>query len=147
MAQVVVADDTEQVTHDNVISIGHFPLCNAIQCFWYIKIRTPDPEDQELLLKTIQELLPSLEITRRSTFSIVCRVAELKQVDTVLAPKPKSKTVEEIEDELKEKFEDLEQDIQDRMMLYAGRNGKNGKDGNDGAPGRPGRDGLSLIHI
>ena len=144
MAYVVVADDVGQVTHNNAISIGHFPLCSDIECSWYIKIRTPDPEDQELLLKPIQKLLPSLEIIHRSTFDIVCRVTALRQADTILEPKPKSKTVEEIEDELKEKFEDLEQDIQDRMVLYAGRNGKNGKDGNDGAPGRDGRDGKDI---
>lgn len=131
-----------------IIYVKKYPSLDEFEATWNIWIVDYDEEPLDVIIGQIRRLLPRFTILEEGAI-IKATTTELRSEKTEIEPPPLAATpaiptVQEIDD----RFEELQQSIEDRMLLVGpgrpGKDGKNGKDGRDGIDGKDGRDGLDL---
>ena len=123
------------------IYIGRFPKIEEFEATWTLWIESDDFEPSDLIIQEIKRLLPKVVVTEGLMTTI--KTTDFSSNNTQKAPPAQasspslSKKIAEFED----RFEELIEDVQDRMLLVtSGRPGRDGANGRDGLDGRPGRD-------
>lgn len=128
-----------------IIYVSKYPKAAEFEASWYIWIIDFDNEPLDVVISQVRRNFPSFQILEDG--AIVRGVlTEVKTTRTEIAPAaPQKISIEPYLEALNEKFEELRESIEDRMLLVnSGRPGRDGKDGKDGRPGRDGRDGSDL---
>ncbi len=126
-----------------VIYIKRYPELSEFEAKWDIWIIDYDNEPVDIVIRQLRKLLPQFTILEEGAI-IKASTTELRSEKT--ESEIKAEPVLPQKDPYEEKFQDLIQSIEDRMLLVGpGRPGKDGKDGRDGVPGRSGRDGRDLV--
>ena len=128
-----------------VIYISKYPQDSEFEATWFLWIIDFDNEPLDVVIGQIRKSFPNLQILEEGAI-LKGALREVKTTRTELAPpKPQEISIEPYLQALEEKFEELRESIEDRMLLVnSGRPGRDGKDGKDGLPGRDGRDGNDL---
>lgn len=121
------------------IYVDRFPRVDEFQATWFIYIESD--EDVDLIVAELKRLLPSVRVSSGllTTITTTDFLSESTQ-RAPEAPKPQATQVDLTQYE--ERFQELVEDVQDRMLLI--NSGRPGKDGKDGLPGAPGRDGKDI---
>jgi hypothetical protein len=126
------------------VYIEKYPTLEEFEAVWRIWIESDGSEPDDLLLAEMRRLLPNFEF--KLGLVIEATVRDFKSDRTEVRPKPSqapavmppSGWMSGIE----KRFEELVEDIQDRMLLVnSGKPGKDGQRGPEGRPGARGRDG------
>lgn len=127
-----------------VIYIKRYPDLSEFEAKWDIWIIDYDNEPVDVVVRQLRTLLPQ--------FTVIEEGAIIKASTTELRSDKTESEIEEEDDDdedddpYEERFQDLLQSIEDRMLLVGpGRPGKDGKDGVDGKDGRDGKDGEDLL--
>jgi hypothetical protein len=127
------------------IYIKKYPVAQEFEVSWDLWIVDFDNEPLDVLINQLRRLLPRFTIEKDGAI-VKASTTELKTTETELEPvkEPPRENKEAVF--LDEKFEELRQSIEDRMLLARpGRAGKDGKDGRDGRDGLNGKDGKDLV--
>lgn len=126
------------------VYIEKYPTLEEFEAVWRVWIESDGSEPDDLLLAEMRRLLPNFEF--KLGLVIEATVRDFKSDRTEVRPKPSqapavmppSGWMSGIE----KRFEELVEDIQDRMLLVnSGKPGKDGQRGPEGRPGARGRDG------
>lgn len=127
-----------------VIYIKRYPDLSEFEAKWDIWIIDYDNEPVDVVIRQLRTLLPQ--------FTVIEEGAIIKASTTELRSDKTESEIEEEDDDdedddpYEERFQDLLQSIEDRMLLVGpGRPGKDGRDGVDGKDGRNGNDGKDLV--
>jgi hypothetical protein len=122
------------------IYIDRFPSLREFEATWTIYIESDGSEPDDLVTEEIRRLLPS--VTIKPGLMTTVTTTDFRSESTQAAPaKSKAKTAQVDLSQYDERFQELLEDVQDRMLLvHSGRNGQDGRDGRDGVDGRDGRD-------
>lgn len=127
-----------------VIYIKRYPDLSEFEAKWDIWIIDYDNEPVDVVIRQLRTLLPQ--------FTVIEEGAIIKASTTELRSEKTESEIEEEDDDkeeddpYEERFQDLLQSIEDRMLLVGpGRPGRDGKDGADGKDGEDGRDGEDLL--
>lgn len=127
------------------IYIQEYPIVQEFTATWPMWIVDYDEEPLDVVLSQIKKLVPNFQITKTGAF-IHASTTDLRIENT--KTKPKQKLPDRLTIDLNEKFRELQQSIEDRMLLVgpgrAGRDGRDGPPGKDGRDGQDGRDGKDL---
>jgi len=131
--------------------VEEFPALEEFEATWKIWIESDGSELDDLVIKEMGELLPNFRV--KPGLILEACVTDFRSNETVARPLPSTDLVSIPEsvwtEKSEQRFAELAQDIQDRMLLVnSGRAGSNGADGKDGVPGPPGaagRDGKDLL--
>lgn len=120
------------------VYIDRFPALAEFEATWTIYVEGDD--DQDLVIAEIKRLLPKVQITDGLVTKIT--TTDFCSDNTQKAPEaPKLQTVQVDLTQYEERFQNLVEDVQDRMLLVtSGRPGRDGVDGRDGVNGRDGKD-------
>lgn len=119
----IEADDT------TVIYISRYPTVFDLQAVWTVWITDISNEPIDVILAQLNSLLPGFQIEEDGIITRAT-VTELRSAKTETVPVPVEKPENKILVYLQNKFDDLRQSIDDRMLLVGpGRPGKDGKDG------------------
>jgi len=129
------------------VYIEKYPTVEEFEATWRVWIESDGSEPDDLLLAEMRRLLPSFEF--KLGLIIEATVRDFKSDNTELRPKPLEAPVVMPPtgwmDGIEKRFEELAEDIQDRMLLVgSGRPGKDGARGPEGRPGASGRDGKDI---
>lgn len=133
------------------VYIEKYPTLEEFEATWRIWIESDGSEPDDLLLAEMRRLLPNFEF--KLGLIIEATVRDFKSSDTEARPKPSEAPVVMPPSGwiagIERRFEQLAEDIQDRMLLVSsgrpGKDGERGPEGRSGAPGRDGRDGKDLV--
>lgn len=128
-----------------------FPTLEEFEATWRIWIESDGSELDDLVLKEMEELLPKFKV--KPGLMLEAYTTDFRSSDTVVRPSSSTSPVSVFQDEWTEKseqrFTELAQDIQDRMLLVnsgrPGSDGADGKQGERGPAGPPGRDGKDFL--
>lgn len=127
-----------------VIYIKRYPDLSEFEAKWDIWIIDYDNEPVDVVIRQLRTLLPQFTVIEEGAI-IKASTTELRS-DKTESEIEKEDDDDEDDDPYEERFQDLLQSIEDRMLLVGpGRPGKDGKDGADGKDGRDGRDGEDLV--
>lgn len=126
------------------VYIEKYPALEEFEAIWRVWIESDGSEPDDLLLEEMRRLLPNFEF--KLGLIIEATVRDFKSESTEVRPKPSEVPAVMPPtgwmDGIERRFEELAEDIQDRMLLVgSGRPGKDGERGPEGRPGAPGRDG------
>ena len=140
-ASIKIVDQKPTLSGDDrlYICISRFPSLGEFEATWTIWIEG-DGEDA-LVTAEIKRLLP--KVTVQPGLITTLTTTDFRSENTQVAPeaaKPKKAQIDT--SAFEERFQSLQEDIEDRMLLVS--SGRNGKDGKDGAAGRDGRDGKDI---
>lgn len=129
-----------------VIYISKYPQDSEFEATWFVWIIDFDNEPLDIIVSQIRRTYPSFQVLESGPI-LKGSLSEVKTTRTELAPvKPKPVSIEPYLQKIEERFEELRESIDDRMLLVnSGRPGRDGKDGKDGRPGRDGRAGRDLV--
>jgi hypothetical protein len=128
-----------------IVYIQKYPKISEFEAAWDIWIVDYDNEPLDIVIAQVRKLLPRFEIIENKSI-VKARTTELLSSKTEIKEKPKENVGDKILATVLEKFEDLKQSIEDRMLLVGpGRPGKDGGPGKDGRDGRDGRDGIDVV--
>jgi hypothetical protein len=125
-----------------VIYIKRYPELSEFEARWDIWIIDYDNEPVDVVIRQLRKLLPRFTLIEEGVI-IKASTTELRseRTETEIKIEPVAVT----EDPYEEKFQDLLQSIEDRMLLVGpGRSGRDGRDGKDGINGKDGIDGKDL---
>jgi hypothetical protein len=133
------------------VYIEKYPTLEEFEATWRVWIESDGSEPDDLLLAEMRRLLPNFEF--KLGLIIEATVRDFKSDNTEARPKPSEAPVVMPPtgwiDGIEKRFEELVEDIQDRMLLVGsgrpGKDGARGPEGRPGAPGRDGRDGKDLV--
>lgn len=120
------------------IYVNRFPTLQEFEATWQIWIESDEEDD--LIIAELRRILPSVQVTRGLMTTV--STTEFRSESTQRAPEvPRQAQAQVDPTQYEERFQELVDDIQDRMLLVtSGRAGKDGRDGVDGKDGRDGRD-------
>jgi len=126
------------------VYVEKYPAIEEFEATWKVWIESDGSEPDDLLLAEMRRLLPNFEF--KLGLIIEATVRDFKSDSTEVRPKPLEAPAVMPPtgwmDGIERRFEELAEDIQDRMLLVgSGRPGKDGARGPEGRPGAPGRDG------
>lgn len=126
------------------VYIERYPTLEEFEATWRVWIESDGSEPDDLLLAEMRRLLPNFEF--RLGLIIEATVRDFKSDKTEVLPKPSEEPaivpLPGWAEGIEKRFEELAEDIQDRMLLVSsGKPGKDGERGPEGRPGPPGRDG------
>lgn len=122
-----------------VIYISKYPQTTEFEASWFIWIIDFDNEPLDVVISQIRRNFPGFRVLEDGAV-IRGVLTEVKTTRTDIAPPaPQKISIEPYLEALDEKFEELRESIEDRMLLV--NSGRPGRDGQDGLPGRDGRDG------
>lgn len=123
-----------------IVYIDRYPNVDEFEATWNIWIVDYDEEPIDVLLDQVRKLLPRFAILKNGS---IIKASTTELLSDKTEREPAQEGVTSFTGELLEqKFEELRQSIEDRMLLQVpGRPGKNGLDGLDGRDGRDGKDG------
>lgn len=125
-----------------VIYIKRYPELSEFEAKWDIWIIDYDNEPVDVVIRQLRKLLPQFTLIEEGVI-IKASTTELRSERTETETRIEPVTV--TEDPYEEKFQDLLQSIEDRMLLIGpGRSGRDGRDGKDGIDGKDGVDGKDL---
>jgi hypothetical protein len=128
-----------------VIYVSKYPVANELIATWNVWIIDFDNEPLDVLIRQIRRLLPDFTVLEEGVI-IKASTTELISDKTQLRPVNTPQKVDQAALDLEQKFEELRQSIEDRMLVVrSGRAGKDGAPGRDGLPGKDGKDGKDLI--
>lgn len=128
-----------------VIYVSKYPTANELVATWNIWIIDFDNEPLDVIIRQIRRLLPDFTILEEGVI-IKATTTELISNNTELRPIKKPEKIDQTTVDLEQKFEELRQSIEDRMLIVrAGRPGKDGAPGRDGLPGKDGTNGKDLL--
>ena len=128
-----------------VIYVSKYPTANELVVTWNIWIIDFDNEPLDVVIRQIRRLLPDFIVLEEGVI-IKATTTELISSKTELRPARKTEKVDQVTLDLEQKFEELRQSIEDRMLVVrAGRPGKDGAPGLNGLPGKDGKDGRDLL--
>lgn len=147
LAKVRIIDTRPPLEAGNGIHIyiKKYPSVLEFEATWNIWIVDYDEEPLDVVINQIKRLLPRFTIIDNGAI-IKATTTELKTSKTEIEPPAKAKlpTAQDLDN----KFEELRQSIEDRMLLVGpgrpGKDGLNGRDGKDGIDGKDGRDGRDI---
>jgi hypothetical protein len=143
-ASVKIIDGRPPITgsEENHIYISRFPQVEEFQATWLVYIEAED--DTGLIVSEVKKLLPGVKAVTGLLTTLA--VTDFYSERTEVAPeKPKTQAAEVDLTSYEKRFQDLVEDVQDRMLLVnSGRPGKDGQDGQNGRDGRDGRDGKDI---
>ena len=126
-----------------VVYIQQYPAVSEFEASWRLDIVDLSDDVGDVFIAQLKSALPGFKIKKEGLF-IQAEVASLKTSETETRPSPKIDVKQELQG-LDARFEELKQDIEDRMLLVApGRPGKDGAPGRDGKDGKDGIDGKDL---
>ena len=133
------------------VYIERYPTTEEFEATWRVWIESDGSEPDDLLLAEMRRLLPNFDF--KLGLIIEATVRDFKSDRTETRPKPSEAPVVMPPSGwlrgIEKRFEELTEDIQDRMLLVSsgrpGRDGARGPEGRPGAPGRDGRDGKDLV--
>ena len=122
------------------IYIDRFPTTDEFQATWRLYLESDGSELDDLVLAEIKKLLPGVKIEPGLMATVT--TTELLSANTQRAPEaPKPAQAQADLKQYEERFQELVEDVQDRMLLVnSGRPGRDGRDGVNGKDGRNGRD-------
>lgn len=148
IAKVRIIDGAPSLRPEDgtIIYVSKYPKDSEFEATWFLWIIDFDNEPLDVVISQIRKLFPGFEVLEDGAI-LKGALREIKTTRTELAPvKPQAISIEPYLEALNEKFEELRESIEDRMLLVnSGRPGRDGKDGKDGSPGRDGRDGRDLV--
>jgi hypothetical protein len=129
-----------------VIYISKYPQDSEFEATWLLWIVDFDNEPLDVIVGQIRKSFPSFQVLEEGAI-LKGALREVKTTRTELAPpRPQQISIEPHLRTLEEKFEELRESIEDRMLLVnSGRPGRDGQDGKDGRPGRDGSPGRDLV--
>ena len=143
-ARLKIVDQKPKLTGDEYlyVCIGRFPSVDEFEATWTIWVEGDG--ETTLVVEEIKRLLPKVEV--QDGLITTLTTTDFRSESTQTAPEAPQPQVAQVDtSKLDERFQSLQEDIQDRMLLVnSGRNGKDGKDGRDGYNGRDGRDGKDI---
>ena len=122
------------------IYINRFPTLDEFEATWTLWIESDGSEPDGLVVSEIRRLLPAVTVSHGLLTTLT--TTDFRSESTQRAPEaPKAKEVSIDLSSFEDRFQELSEDLQDRMlMVHNGRDGKDGRDGKNGAAGRDGRD-------
>ena len=133
------------------VYIERYPTVDEFEATWKIWIESDGSEPDDLLFQEMRRLLPGFSF--KLGLIIEATVKDFKSEKTEIKPDP-SRALPVAppsgwDASFEKKFEELREDIQDRMLLVGpgrpGRDGKDGLAGPAGPVGPAGRDGKDLV--
>lgn len=128
-----------------IIYVSKYPATTEFEATWNIWIIDFDNEPLDIIIRQIRGILPDFTVLEEGAI-IKASTTELISDKTELRPTVKPSKPDPIASDLGQKFEELRQSIEDRMLLVRpGRAGKDGIPGKDGLRGRDGKDGKDLV--
>lgn len=128
-----------------VIYVSKYPTANELVATWNIWIIDFDNEPLDVVIRQIRRLLPDFTVLEEGVI-IKATTTELVSDKTELRPTVRPQKIDQATIDLEQKFEELRQSIEDRMLIVrSGRPGKDGIPGKDGLPGKDGKDGKDLV--
>lgn len=125
-----------------VIYVSQFAEVEDFEALWHLWIVDFDNEPLDIVLAQLRRLFPSFSILDSGTI-VHGAITEIRTARTEIKPSEQPQSQESIQtyiDELQERFLELEESIQDRMLLI-----QSGRAGRDGVDGRDGRDGSDMV--
>ena len=139
-ARIKIVDEKPVLSGDEYlyICIGRFPNIDEFQATWTIWVEGDGEET--LVVEEIKRLLPGVKVN--SGLITELTITDFLSKNTQRTPgTPKQVQASAGTKELEERFQELSEDIDDRMLLISsGRDGQAGVDGKDGVNGRDGKD-------
>lgn len=148
IARIRIIDGLPSLTPENgvIIYISKYPQTSEFEASWYVWLIDFDNEPLDVLVSQIRRIFPSFSL--EETGPIIRGVlTEVRTTRTEIAPpQPKEISIEPYLQKIEERFEELRESIDDRMLLVS--SGRPGRDGTDGSPGRDGvngRDGKDIV--
>ncbi len=128
-----------------IVYIQKYPKVFEFEAAWDVWIVDYDNEPLDIVIAQVKKLLPRFEILENKSI-VKARTTELLSSRTEIKEKPQENVGDKILATVLEKFDDLSQSIEDRMLLVGpGRPGKDGNHGKDGKDGKDGRDGVDVV--
>lgn len=147
LARLKIVDGKPPLSAESgvVIYVSKYPVASELVATWSIWIIDFDNEPLDVMIRQIRRLLPDFTVLEEGAI-IKASTTELISEKTQLRPVNRPQKVDQAALDLEQKFEELRQSIEDRMLIVrTGRPGKDGTPGKDGAPGRDGKDGKDLV--
>ena len=148
IAKIRIIDGNPSLVPEDgvVIYISKYPQDTEFEAIWFVWIIDFDSEPLDIVVSQIRRSFPSFSVVESGPI-LKGLITEVKTTRTELAPpKAPAISIEPYLQKIEERFEELKESIDDRMLLvHSGRPGRDGKDGRDGKPGAPGRDGKDLL--
>lgn len=128
-----------------VIYVSRYPKVGEFEATWNVWIIDFDNEPLDVVIRQIRGILPDFTILEEGAI-IKASTTELVSDRTEVRPENKPVAPDPVATNLNDKFEELRQSIEDRMLLVRpGRPGKDGTPGRDGLAGKDGKDGQDLV--
>ena len=133
------------------VYIEKYPTVDEFEATWNVWIESDGSEPDDILFAEMRQLLPNFNF--KLGLIIEATVRDFKSEKTEVRPVPQQAPAVVPPtgwmDGIEKRFEELAEDIQDRMLLVgsgrAGKDGARGPEGRPGAPGRDGKDGKDLV--
>ena len=140
-ARLSVVDGKPGIGYDEFvyIYIDKYPATDEFEATWKIWVVDGGSAVYDLVVEALYRLLPNFKLEGgiASVTDFLTPQTETRPVESVIK-KEAAATISSLE----ARFEQLVEDVQDRMLLVGpGRPGKDGADGRDGRDGRDGKDG------
>lgn len=120
------------------IYVNRFPILDEFEATWQIWIESDEEDD--LIVAELKRLLPRVQATRGLMTTV--STTEFRSENTQRAPEAAKPAQAQVDmSAIEERFQELVEDVQDRMLLVtSGRPGRDGERGPEGPQGRAGRD-------
>lgn len=139
-ARLKVVDKKPVLSGDEYlyVCVGRFPSVDEFQATWRIWVEGDGEE--ELVVEEIKRLLPSVKVNGGLVTELT--TTDFLSESTQRAPEAPKEAQSSIgAGRIEERFQELSEDISDRMLLVSnGKDGAAGADGRDGSDGKDGRD-------
>lgn len=147
---VKIVDGRPSLDANNNVSIyiQKYPKTVDLEASWDLWIVDTGNEPIDIILAQLKKILPRFEITENGQI-IKAKTTELLSSKTDARPEIKKSPESGILDIVMQRFDELKQSIEDRMLLVGpgrpGKDGKAGANGKDGLPGKDGTNGKDLV--
>jgi hypothetical protein len=123
-----------------IIYVSLYPEVEDFEAKWHVWVVDFDNEPLDIVLGQLRRLFPTFTVLD-SGLIVHGTLTEVRTGKTETAPvEPKKTSVDEYLNRMQERFDLLEESIQDRMLLV-----QSGRPGKDGEPGRDGKDGQDMV--